>query len=97
MVWRIWFRLRRPAWIPWVLAGLVPLLIASNLLALNLWFTVVPPRLSHAFALVSLSLRVVLAVLMLVTAFQGIRDHGLEGWAALPAVVLAGISSSIGS
>jgi serine phosphatase RsbU (regulator of sigma subunit) len=92
MVWRVWFRLRRPAWIPWVLAGLVPLLVVSNLLALNLWFTVVPPRLSPAFVLVSLFLRVALAVLMLVTAFQGIREHGLEGWAALPAVVLAGIS-----
>jgi len=92
MVWRVWFRLRRPSWIPWVLAVLVPLLMVSNLLALNLWFTVVPPRLSPAFVLVSLSLRVALTVLMLVTAFQGIREHGLEGWAALPAVVLAGIS-----
>jgi Stage II sporulation protein E (SpoIIE) len=92
MVWRVWFRLRRPAWIPWVLVGLVPLLLVSNLLALNLWFTVVPLPLSHAFVLVSLSLRLALAVLMLVTAFQGIRDHGLEGWAVLPAVVLAGIS-----
>jgi serine phosphatase RsbU (regulator of sigma subunit) len=92
MVWRVWFRLQRPAWIPWVLAVLVPLLMVSNLLALNLWFTVVPLSLSHAFALVSLSLRVAMAVLMLITAFQGIREHGMEGWAALPAVVLAGIS-----
>ncbi len=90
IVWRVWFRLRRPAWIPWVLAVLVPLLMVSNLLALNVWFTVVPLPLSHAFALVSLSLRVALAVLMLITAFQGIREHGLEGWAVLPAVMLGG-------
>jgi len=92
IVWRVWFRLRRPAWIPWVLAGLVPLLVVSNLLAMNLWLTVVPVQLSPAFVLISLSLRVALAVLMLITAVQGIREHGLEGWAALPAVVLAGIS-----
>ena len=92
MVWRVWFRLRRPAWVPWVLASLVALLMLSNILAQNLFFTALSAPVSHAFHVVSLALRLALAGLMLVTVIQGIRGHGWEGWAALPAMLLAGIA-----
>ncbi len=92
MVWRVWFRLRHPAWIPWVLGALAALLMLSNSLGQNLFFTVVPPSVSHVFEVSSLWIRVALAILMLFTVFQGIREQGLEGWVVLPAVLLACIS-----
>jgi Stage II sporulation protein E (SpoIIE) len=95
MVWRVWFRLRRPTWIPWMLAVLAALLMLSISLGQNLFFTIVPPPVSHAFELVSLWLRVAVAILMLFTVFQGIREQGLEGWVVLPAVLLACISEFV--
>ena len=92
VVWRVWFRLRRPAWIPRVLAVLAVLLALSNLLAQNVFFTTVPLSVSHASEVVSLCLRMALTGLMLITAIQGIREQGPEGWAALSAMLLAGIS-----
>jgi serine phosphatase RsbU (regulator of sigma subunit) len=92
VVWRVWFRLRRPAWIPPVLAVLAALLAVSNLLAQNVFFTTVPLSVSHASEVVSVCLRMALMALMLITAIQGIREQGPEGWAALPAMLLAGIS-----
>ena len=92
MVWRVWFRLRHPSWIPWVLGVLVALLMVSNSLGQNLFFTIVSQPVSHEFEVVSLWLRVALAILILFTVFQGIREQGLEGWVALPAVLLACLS-----
>jgi serine phosphatase RsbU (regulator of sigma subunit) len=92
VVWRVWFRLRRPAWIPWVLAVLAVVLAVSNLLAQNMFFTTVSLSVSHASEVVSLCLRMALTALMLITVIQGIREQGQEGWAALPAMLLAGIS-----
>jgi serine phosphatase RsbU (regulator of sigma subunit) len=92
MVWRVWFRLRSQAWIPRILPILVVLLMVSNSLYQNLFFTFVPLPVSHAFEPVSVAIRVVVVLLMLITVFQGIRQRGLEGWVALPAVLLAAIS-----
>jgi len=92
MVWRVWFRLRHPAWVPQALAALVLLLMLSNALGDNVFFTFVPQPVSHAFLWVSLAVRVMLVALMLGNVIEGIRKEGLEGWLVLPAVVLAGIS-----
>ena len=92
MVWRVWFRLRSQPWIPRILPILVVMLSVSNSLYQNLFFTFVPPPVGHAFEYVAVVIRAVVVLLMLVTVFQGIRERGLEGWVALPAVLLASIS-----
>ncbi len=90
MVWRVWFRQRRPTWVPWMLAGqLIPLMV-SNSIADNFFF--ISAHVSHAFLVVSLVMRLGLAALLLLTVFQGIREQGLEGWLAVPSVLLAGLS-----
>jgi serine phosphatase RsbU (regulator of sigma subunit) len=92
IVWRVWFKLRRPAWAPYGLAVLYVLLVISNSLGQNLFFTVVPASIGHPAQMISLAVRLVLAALLLATVFQGIREQGLEGWAAIPPVLLAGIA-----
>jgi hypothetical protein len=92
MVWRVWFRLRRPTWMPPVLAGLVLLLMVSNALGENIFFNLVSQPVSHAFHLTSIAVRVLLAFLMLSNVFIGIREQGLEGWLVLPATLFSAIS-----
>ena len=92
VVWRVWFKLRRPSWIPYALATLYVLLVISNSLGQNLFVTVVPVSIGHPAQMVSLAVRLILAALLLATVFQGIREQGVDGWAAFPAVLLAGIA-----
>jgi hypothetical protein len=91
MVWRIWFRLRRPAWVPWALIPLTLLLMVSTLGLQNL-LPGAPVSAGHAFTLISQAVRFILAAFMLLTITQGIREQGAEGWLALPAVILAAAS-----
>jgi len=92
MVWRVWFRLRRPTWVPWVTLGLLPLLMLSTSIGQNLFFVLVQPGTEQVFHVISLILRLFVAALLLWTVFQGIMEQGLEGWIAVPAVLLAGVS-----
>ena len=92
MVWRLWFRLRRPSWVPKLLAALLGLLILSTSLGQNLFFVLVPESIAHPMHDVSLAVRVAIAALLLWTVLQGILEHGLDGWIAVPAVLLAGIA-----
>lgn len=92
MVWWIWFRLRRPAWIPGAACTLALLLALSNVLSENLWFTIVPQPVSAAFHLVSMVVRLAFMALLLGIAFLGIREEGVEGWLVLPAVLLYGLT-----
>ena len=91
MVWRVWFRLRRPTLMPWVLAVLVLLLMISNALGDNIFINTVSQPVSHAFHIASIAVRAVLAALMLTNVFLGIREQGLEGWLVLPATLLAAV------
>jgi serine phosphatase RsbU (regulator of sigma subunit) len=90
MVWRVWFRQRRVVWVPWLLAVLLALLFVSNYLGQNFFF--VSTSVDNAFHLASLVIRLGIAALLLLTVFVGIREQGLEGWLAVPAVLLAGLS-----
>lgn len=92
MVWRVWFRLRRPRWVPWTLLVLLVLLIISTSLGQNLFFVLVPVGIAKVFHAVSLAVRVVIAAMLLWTVIQGILEQGLEGWIAIPPVLLAGVS-----
>jgi serine phosphatase RsbU (regulator of sigma subunit) len=87
MVWRVWFRLREPAWIPGALAALVVLLMVSNLLGDNIYYNVVSQPVSHAFHITAVAVRLLLALLMLLNVYLGIYETGLEGWLVLPATL----------
>ena len=91
MVWRVWFRLRRPTWMPWLLAALVVLLMISSALGDNIFYNFVSQPVSHAFHLAAIGVRVVLAILMLINVVLGIREQGLEGWLVLPATLFAAV------
>ena len=92
MVWWVWFRLHRPAWLPRAVAGLLVLLIVSDLLGQDLFADVVPHTMSAAFHVLSLVVRLAMLALTLWIVVEGIRLHGLDGWLALPAVLLYGIA-----
>lgn len=93
MIWRVWFRLRKPAWVPRVLPILVVLLMISGGIGHNVFFTVVSQPVTHFFGVIDLSVRVLLVLMVLGTIVQGIVDHGIEGWLALPAVLLASVAT----
>jgi hypothetical protein len=92
MVWWAWFRLRKPAWVPGTVAALAVLLMISNSLADDVWFSSVPLAVSDGFHAVSLAARLALLALSLLVVVLGIRQQGLEGWMVLPALILSGIS-----
>ena len=92
MIWRVWFRLRRPTWVPWLTLGLLALLMLSTSIGQNLFFVLVQPGVENTFHLISLVVRLAIAALLLWTVFQGIIEQGLEGWIAVPAVLLAGLA-----
>jgi hypothetical protein len=92
MVWWAWFRLRKPAWVPGTVAALAVLLMISNALADDVWFSSIPQAVSDGFHAVSLVARLALLVLSLLVVVLGIRRQGLEGWIVLPALILSGIS-----
>jgi hypothetical protein len=89
MVWRAWFRQRRPLWMPWALIPLALVLMLSCALSENIFFTVVSNPVVAAAHAVSLLVRLVLSAFLLYIVVKGIREQGLEGWLVLPAVLLA--------
>ena len=92
MIWWVWFRLRRPAWLPGAAFGLAALLALSNSLGENLWFTLVPGPVSAPFHVISMAARLATLALLLWIFVEGIRTQGVEGWVALPALLLHGMS-----
>jgi len=91
MVWWVWFGLRRPTWLPWVAAAMALPLTLATVLGEDLWFTAVPHPVSAFFHILSLFLRLVYMGLLFWVVYQGIRIHGVDGWLALPPVILSGI------
>jgi sulfur transfer complex TusBCD TusB component (DsrH family) len=92
MIWWVWFRLHRPAWLPRAVAGLTVVYIVAGAIGDDLFFHVFPHPVGVAFHMVALVVRLLLFSLLLWIVIQGIRSHGLEGWLVLPAVLLLGIS-----
>ena len=92
MVWWVWFRLRRPAWLPKLIAGLTLLYMVSNALGEDLFFGAIPHPVGVAFHLVSVGVRLLFLPLLVWIAVEGVRQQAWEGWLALPAVVLVGVA-----
>ena len=92
MVWWIWFRLRRPAWMPKLVAGLTLLYMLSQALGQDFFFTAIPHPVGVLFHSVSLGIRLLFLLLLAGIAFEGVRQQGWEGGLALPAMLLVSIA-----
>jgi hypothetical protein len=90
MVWWVWFRLDRPAWLPKAVAVLTLLYMVSLPIGEQLFVGTISHSVSDAFHIVSLSIRLVLLVLLISNVVQGIRRQGFEGWLVLAPVILTG-------
>jgi hypothetical protein len=86
MVWWVWFRLDRPAWLPKAVAVLTLLYMVSLPSGEQLF--AISHSVSAAFHIVSLIVRLVLLVLLISVVVQGIRRQGFEGWLVLAPVIL---------
>lgn len=89
MIWRTWFRQRRPTWIPWALIPLVLLLILSQAIVQSFFFTQISAPGVEAAHAISLGVRLLLTAFLFFSIYRGIREQGVEGWLVLPAVLLA--------
>jgi len=92
MVWWVWFQLKRPAWLPNAVIVLTLLYMVGNLVGDENIFGLVSHPVAVKFHLLSLGVRLVFLALLVLIVVLAIRKQGREGWLALPAVVLLGIS-----
>ncbi|HZZ41210.1 MAG TPA: PP2C family protein-serine/threonine phosphatase [Acidobacteriaceae bacterium] len=88
MIWRLWFRQRRPAWLPWALIPMVVALGVSQAFSENFFATFASGPASAIGHAVSLALRLTMAAFLLLIVVKGIREQGIEGWLALAPVLL---------
>lgn len=88
VVWWIWFQLRRPVWVPSVIAGLTLMCMIFELLGENLLYDTIPQSLGVVFHAASGVVRLLLLALLAFIVAKGIRAQGTGGWLVLPAVVL---------
>jgi hypothetical protein len=96
MVWWRWFRLRRPAWGPQLIAGFLLLYITATAFYEYLLFHR-SAQAAAVFLSVSLGLRVLFFALLILIVAWGIREQGREGWLTLPAIALLGIGQFQGN
>ena len=92
MVWWVWFQLKRPVWLPKAVIVLTLLYMGCNLLGGELVFGLVSHPIAIKFHLLSFGVRLAFLPLLALIVVLGIRQQRREGWLALPAVVLLGIS-----
>jgi hypothetical protein len=92
MVWWVWFRLHRPAWLPRAVGGLTLIYVVAGSIGDDLFFHFFSHPVAVVFHMIALVVRLLLFSLLLWIVIQGIRRQGLEGSLVLPAVVLLGIS-----
>lgn len=88
MIWRLWFRQRRPVWLPWALIPMVVALGLSQAFSENFFPSFASGPASAIGHAVSLTLRLTMAAFLLLIVVKGIREQGIEGWLALPPVLL---------
>jgi hypothetical protein len=94
MVWRVWFQLRRPAWLPKTLIFLTLTYMVANLLGEEVIFGLVSHSVAVRFHLLSVAVRLLFLALLMLVVVLGVRQQGREGWVALPAVLMLGIARS---
>jgi hypothetical protein len=92
ITWWLWFRLRGLPWVPKVVAVLTLLYGLSSALGEDLFYRLNPHAVSATFRLTTIGIGFLFLGLLILAVVEGIRQHGREGWLALPAVVLVGIA-----
>ena len=92
MVWWVWFQLKRPVWLPKAVVLLTLLYMASEFLGEEIVFGLVPHSVAVKFNLVSAAVRLAFLALLVLVVVLGVRQQGREGWVALPAVLMLGVS-----
>ncbi len=92
MVWWVWFRLQRPAWVPKAVALLTLGFMVSTVIGENLLYPLIPISVADIFHIVSIGVRLALLMVLILVVIWGIRRQGAEGWLVLPAVVLLIVS-----
>ncbi len=92
MVWWVWFRLKRPAWVPKAIVVLTLLYMLGELFGEEIFVGLVSHRVAADFHLLSLIVRLALLALLVLIGILGIREQGREGWIALPGILLLGIA-----
>jgi hypothetical protein len=92
MVWWIWFRLQRPAWVPGAVALLTLGFMVSTVIGENLLYPLIPLPVADFFHTVSIVVRLALLVVLILVVIWGIRRQGAEGWLVLPALVVLFVS-----
>jgi hypothetical protein len=88
MVWWVWFRLQRPAWVPGAVAVLTLAFMVSTIIGEDLLYPYISIAIADVFHTISLGVRLVLLIVLILIVAWGIRRQGAEGWLVLPAVVL---------
>ncbi len=91
MVWRVWFQLKRPIWLPKAVVLLTLLYMGSQFLGNEIFFGLVPHSVAVKFHLLSVAVRLAFLALLVLVVVLGIRQKGRDGWIALPAVVMLGV------
>jgi hypothetical protein len=93
MAWRAWLEVRMPVWIAKAVGGLTVVYMLAAFLSRSWFRGVFPEALFTMAPWVIAVARWGLLLLYVLTAYQGIRQRGGEGWsaAALMAVLAAGI------
>lgn len=84
----IWFKLRRPQWIPKTILALTIINMIAGLLGRDLLHNMIPHPVGLFFEVVRLLTRLLLLAVILFIVGKGIREQGWEGWLVLPAVGL---------
>ena len=92
MVWWVWFRLQRPAWVPGAVALLTLGFMVSSVIGENLLYPLIPLPVADIFHTVSIAVRLALLMVLILVVIWGIRRQGAEGWFVLPAVVVLFVS-----
>jgi hypothetical protein len=87
MVWWVWFRLRRPAWVPKALVFVTMGQMVTMAFGANLVNNSIPHQVGLAFFISSIVLRLLHAALLALIVAKGIGATGKEGWLVLPAVI----------
>jgi hypothetical protein len=91
MMWWVWFGRTQPAKLPRFAALLAILYMISLLLGEPVFSAYVPHPVAVLAGLLSVGVRLLLFVLLGRIVLEGIRQQGLDGWLALPAVLLLGV------
>lgn len=87
MVWWVWYGRPKPSWLPWGIASCA----AIYLITTNYPYLIFHSLFTMAQTL-SLIARILAFVLLGWIVFLGVRRQGLEGWLAVPFVLLLGVA-----